>query len=139
MVTIPLARDNLPGLVRNLTSNANKQIRKKIINGKGAVRTGKRFTLFVSNEDMNDIIKVIKSLKDSGVLIDGVTETVKHKIKKTRRRISWSFVSTFSRFISATRLVQPVLSSIVKGINGKGFRRPGTGHLDKNVCFQSIL
>ena len=59
---------------------------------------------------MNDIIKVIKSLKDSGVLIDGVTETVKHKIKKTRRRVSRSFVSTFSHFISATRLVQPVLS-----------------------------
>ena len=59
---------------------------------------------------MNDIIKIIKSLKDSGVLIDGVTETVKHKIKKTRRQVSWSFVSTFSRFISETRLVQPVLS-----------------------------
>ena len=34
---------------------------------------------------MNDIIKVIKSLEDSGVLIDEVTETVKHEIKKTRR------------------------------------------------------
>ena len=31
---------------------------------------------------MNDIIKIIKSLEDSGVLIDGVTETVKGKIKK---------------------------------------------------------
>ena len=26
---------------------------------------------------MNDIIKIIKSVKDLGVLIDGVTETVK--------------------------------------------------------------
>ena len=33
---------------------------------------------------MNDIIKIIKSLEDLGVLIDGVTETVKDekKIKK---------------------------------------------------------
>ena len=31
---------------------------------------------------MNDIIKIIKSLEDSGVLIDGVTETVKHEIKE---------------------------------------------------------
>ena len=46
---------------------------------KGAVRAGKRFTLFISNEDMNDIIKIIKSLEDSGVLLDGVTETVKHE------------------------------------------------------------
>ena len=51
---------------------------------------------------MNDIIKIIKSLDDSGVLIDAITETVEHEIKKARRWISWSFVSTFSRFISTT-------------------------------------
>ena len=49
---------------------------------------------------MNDIIKIIKSLDDSDVLIDGVTDTVKDEIKKARRWISWSFVSTFSCFIS---------------------------------------
>ena len=48
---------------------------------------------------MNDIIKIIKSLEDSGVLIDGVTETVKHE---KRRWVSCSFVSTFSRFIRTT-------------------------------------
>ena len=37
---------------------------------------------------MNDIIKIIKSLKDLDVLIDGVTETVKHEIKKSGRQIS---------------------------------------------------
>ena len=52
---------------------------------------------------MNDIIKIIKSLEDSGVLIDGVTvtETVKHEIKKQEDKFSWNFVSTFSCFISA--------------------------------------
>ena len=74
---------------------------RKII-GEGAVRAGKGFTLLISNEDINDIIKVIKSLEDSGLLIDGVTKTVKHEIKKTRRRISWYFVSTLSHFISVT-------------------------------------
>ena len=33
---------------------------------------------------MNDIIKTIRSLEDSGVLTDGVTETVKHEIKKQK-------------------------------------------------------
>ena len=33
---------------------------------------------------MNDINKIIKSLKDLSVLIDGVTETVKHKIKNKK-------------------------------------------------------
>ena len=58
-IAIPLARDNLTGLVRNLTSSAINKFNKKI-SGKGAVRAGKRFTLFISNEDMNDIIKIIK-------------------------------------------------------------------------------
>ena len=52
---------------------------------------------------MNDI-KIMKSLEDSGVLIDEETETIKHEIKKnTERWISWSFVSTSSCFNSATR------------------------------------
>ena len=34
---------------------------------------------------MNDIMKIIKSLDDSGVLIDEVTETVKDKIKNKKK------------------------------------------------------
>ena len=30
---------------------------------------------------MNDLIKIIKLLEDSGLLIDGVIETVKHETK----------------------------------------------------------
>ena len=48
IITIPLARDNLPGLVINLTSNAINKIERKV-SGKGAVRAGKVFTLFISN------------------------------------------------------------------------------------------
>ena len=73
-IVIPLARDNLPGLVSNLASNAINKFERNI-SGKGAFRAIKEFTFFISNEDMNNIIKIIKSLKDSGVLID--TETVK--------------------------------------------------------------
>ena len=46
------------------------------------MRAGRGFTLFISNDDMNDFIKIIKLLEDSGVLTDGVTESVKHEIKK---------------------------------------------------------
>ena len=34
---------------------------------------------------MNDLIKIIKSLGDSGVLMDGITETVKYEIKKNKK------------------------------------------------------
>ena len=63
---------------------------------------GKEFNLFISNEEMNDIIKIIKSLEDLGILIDRVTEAVKHEMKKTIRQIFLSFGSTFNRFISAS-------------------------------------
>ena len=100
-LAIPLARDYLPVLVSILASNAINKFERKIT-GKGDARTGKRFTLFISNDELNAIIKIMKSVEDLGVLIDGVTEIVKHEIKKTRRWISWSFVSTFSRVNSAT-------------------------------------
>ena len=44
----------------------------------------KYLLLFTSNEEINHIIKIIKSLEDSGVLIDGFTETVKHEVKNKK-------------------------------------------------------
>ena len=76
---------------------------------------------------MNDIIKIIKSLEDSGVWIDGVTETVKHKIKKQEG----GFLGTLLAPVNAS-LMQPVISSVVKGISGSGVRRAGRGYLDKS-------
>ena len=62
-LVILLAKDNLSRLVCNLASNAKNKFERKTCR-KVAVRAGKGFTLFISNEDMNDIIKIIKSLKD---------------------------------------------------------------------------
>ena len=35
--------------------------------GKGVVRAEKGFTLFISNEDMDDIIQIVESLIDSAI------------------------------------------------------------------------
>ena len=122
-IAIPLARDNLPGLVSNLISNAINKFERKI-SGKGAVRAGKGFTLFISNEDMIVIIKIIKSLEDSGVLIDGVTETVKHEIKKQEGK----FLGPL-----AVSLVHLVISLVVKGISRREVRRAGRGYGNKHI------
>ena len=53
-----------------------------VTSGVGAMRLGKGFTLFISNEDMDYINKIVESLEKSGLLIDCATETVKHEIKK---------------------------------------------------------
>ena len=39
-------------------------------------------TLIISNNEMEDIIKIVKSLEDSGLLLKGVTETVQHEVKE---------------------------------------------------------
>ena len=39
-------------------------------------------TLIILNEEMNDIIKIVKPLEESGLLIKGVSKTNKNKAKK---------------------------------------------------------
>ena len=131
-VAIPLARDNLPGLISNLTSSARNTFDRKI-SGKWVVREGKGFTLFISIKDMNDTIKIIKPLEDSIVLLDGVTETVKNEIKK-----EGGFRGALLAPLAAS-LVQPVIFSVIKGISGRGVRRTGTGYMVKNFSFWHIL
>ena len=41
-------------------------------------------TLLVSNDEIEDIIKIIKSLEDSGLLLKRVTETVQNEVKEQK-------------------------------------------------------
>ena len=76
---------------------------------------------------MKDIIETIKSLEDSSVLIDRVTETVKHKIKKQEGEFLGALLAPL-----ALSLVQLVLSSVLKGIRRRGVRRAERGYMFKN-------
>ena len=57
-------------------------ILKDEINIKRALRERKKFNLFILGEDIDDIIKIVKPLEKSRLLIDGANETVKNRIKK---------------------------------------------------------
>ena len=90
---IPLAKVVLHKLATEATSSVLDISGKKT--EQGAVRTGRGFTLFISNEDMDDITKRVVSLVKSGLLIiHGASETVKHKIKNPRRWISSCYDGT---------------------------------------------
>ena len=41
-------------------------------------------TLIISNEEMNDVMKIVQALEDRGVLIKGVTKTMKNEAKQQR-------------------------------------------------------
>ena len=43
--------------------------------------SGNTVTLIVSNNEIEDIIKIVKSLEDTGLLLKGVTETVQNQVK----------------------------------------------------------
>ena len=41
-------------------------------------------TLIISNEEMSDILKIMQSLKDSNILLKGITKTIKNETKEQR-------------------------------------------------------
>ena len=41
-------------------------------------------TLIISNDEIEDIIKIVKPLEDSGLLLKGVTESVQNKVKEEK-------------------------------------------------------
>ena len=55
-----------------------------------------------------------------------ITETVKNKIKKQ----DGGFLGALLPPLAAS-LVEPVISSVVKGISGRGVRRAGRWYIDK--------
>ena len=58
-------------------SAADVGIHKKIL-GSGTT------TLIISTDEMNDIMKIVKSLEDSGILLEGVSETVQTEVKEQK-------------------------------------------------------
>ena len=59
-------------------SATNAAINKKILG------SGNHTTLIISNDYMQDLLKIVKSLEDSALLLDGVTETVKNEVKEQK-------------------------------------------------------
>ena len=41
-------------------------------------------TVTISNEEMNDIMRIVKSLEESGLLIKGVSETIENEAKEQK-------------------------------------------------------
>ena len=76
-------------------------------------------TLIISNDEMNDILKIVKSLENSGLLLKGVSETIQHEAKEQRGR----FLSMLLGTLGAS-LLGDILS---KGLSGKGILRAGEG------------
>ena len=53
--------------------------------------------LIISNEEMNHIMKIVKSLEETGLLKKGVSETIKNEAKEKQRRV-FKFVVRYIRY-----------------------------------------
>ena len=101
-------------------SAADAGIHKKIL---GSGNT----TLTISNEEMNDIMKTVKALEDSNILLKGVTKTIINEIKEQRVEFLSILLGTLG-----TNLLGNLLT-------GKWIVRTGTGNRSLNKKGKGIV
>ena len=81
-------------------------------------------TLIISNDEVEDIIKIAKSLEDSGLLLKGVTETVQNEVKEHKG----GFLSMLSSTLGASLLGNLLTGrGIYRAGKGKRINRAGEG------------
>ena len=104
-VAMPLAKKVL-GLTPAMSA-IDRSIQKEI-HGSGV-------KLIIEQEDINDIIKIIEALKNSGILLKGVTKTIENETKEQRG----GFLSMLLGTLGAS-----LLGNL---LTGKGMMRAGEG------------
>ena len=73
-------------------------------------------TLIISNEEMNDIIKIVQALEDSNILLKGITKTIKNETKEQKDGFLSMLLGTLSasllgNLLSGKRIVRAVLGN----------------------------
>ena len=135
-VPVSLAKNILPKLAIKATSSALDEFEWKI-SRQGAIRAAKWFTLLVSNKDMDDIIRIVRLLENSGLLIHGATETVKYERTKQEGGVIPALIALMTAALitpMASSLIQPAASSFKKCIFGKGVTETLGGFLSLLVA-----
>ena len=124
-VITPLAKSVLIPLgLTAAVSAADAGMHKKILGSRNNT------TLIISNKDMDDLIKIVKSLEDSDLLLKGITESVQNKIKEQKRGFLSMLLGTLGASLLGNLLTGKGIYKKGKGINkaGEGIVRDGEGN-----------
>ena len=126
-LALPLAKNVLTplGLIAAMSA-IDGSIQNKI-HGSGATKCA-GVKLIIEQEDMNDIIKIIKALENSGILLKGVSKTIKNEIKEQKG----GFLSMLLGTLGAS-----LLGNLLTG--GKGIVRAGEGSLASRTKGDGIV
>ena len=108
-VAMPLAKNVLVPLGLTAAISAIGGSIQKKIHGSG-------IKLIIEQEDMNDIMKIIEALENSGILLKGVSKTIENETKEQRG----GFLSMLLGTLGAS-----LLGNLLTG--GKGIMRVGNG------------
>ena len=121
-VALPLAKNILALLGLTVSMSAIDGSIQKKIHGSG-------IKLVIEEEDMNDIMKIIEALENSGILLKGVSKTIENETKEQR-----GFLSMLLGTLGAS-LFGNLLTG--KGIMrvGDGILRAGSGSKKKQTKF----
>ena len=114
----PLAKSVLIPLGSTAASAADAGIYKKILG------SGNTTTFIISNDEINNIIKIVKSLEDSGLSIKGVTETVQNEVKEQKGGFLSALLGTLGASLLGNLLTG---KGIYRAGKGKGINRAGEG------------
>ena len=85
--------------------------------------SGNNTTLIISNKDMDDLIKIVKSLEDSGLLLKGITESVQNEIKEQKGGFLSMLLGTLRASLVNKRTKRQVSSYATRHIRWKLIRK----------------
>ena len=119
---ISLAKNVLAPLgITTAASAIDVGIQKKI-HGSGTT------TLIISNEEMNDIMKIIQALEDSNILLKGANKTIENETKKQKGGFFSMLLGTLGASLLGNLLAAKGIVRASSGNKkGKGIVRAGTG------------
>ena len=78
---------------------------------------------------MKDLIKIVKLVEDSGLLLKGVTESIQNEVKEQKGGFLSMLLGTFGASLLGNLLTGKGAFHAGKGVNknGKGIHRAGEG------------
>ena len=85
-------------------------------------------TLVISNEEINDIMKIVPALEDYNILLRGVTKTIKNETKQQEGGFLSKLLDTLGASLLGNLLAGKGIARAGLGNKkGKGIIRAGTG------------
>ena len=122
-VAVLLAKNILAPLGITAAASAIDAGIQKKIHGSGTT------TLIISNEEMNDIMKIVQALEDSNILLKGVTKTIKNETKEQKGEFLSMSLGTLGATLLGNILTEKgIVRADYENKNGKGMLRVGYGN-----------